>query len=201
MMTEKTAPGAMARWPQPPFPDGWYLVELSENLPPGKLFGRQWLGRANRCLARGLWRRRGSGFGITARRNFISGGWVAYERTASQKSAKSRSAIGSSRRRWMASASKPLLSRASSQKNLPRGTPGSGVCPAHDHARERCSVRAGHRDLESPVLPRTSEAVRHRWRCLQGAPLVRSVLRAAGRRLTVRPASTVDAAMPQGTDS
>lgn len=32
------------RCPLSPFPDGWFFVEFSSNLPAGKLIGRQWLG-------------------------------------------------------------------------------------------------------------------------------------------------------------
>ena len=31
--------------PPPPFPDGWYRVALSKDIPAGKLIGRVWLGR------------------------------------------------------------------------------------------------------------------------------------------------------------
>ena len=33
------------RCPLSPFPDGWYVVELSRNMRPGKLVGKQWMGR------------------------------------------------------------------------------------------------------------------------------------------------------------
>ena len=38
-------PDTRTRYPMTPFPDGWYVVELSRRLRPGKLLGRQWLGR------------------------------------------------------------------------------------------------------------------------------------------------------------
>ena len=33
------------RFPFTSFPDGWFFFELSRNLPPGKLVGKQWMGR------------------------------------------------------------------------------------------------------------------------------------------------------------
>jgi phenylpropionate dioxygenase-like ring-hydroxylating dioxygenase large terminal subunit len=33
------------RFPFTPFPDGWFFFELSRNMPAGKLFGKQWMGR------------------------------------------------------------------------------------------------------------------------------------------------------------
>lgn len=32
------------RYPFSPFPSGWYWIEFSENLPKGKLIGKQWMG-------------------------------------------------------------------------------------------------------------------------------------------------------------
>ena len=33
------------RFPFTSFPDGWFFFELSRNMPPGKLVGKQWMGR------------------------------------------------------------------------------------------------------------------------------------------------------------
>ena len=49
-------PSTQTRCGLPPFPDGWFLVELSKNLPPGKLISRRWLGE--RIVA---WRDPGGG--------------------------------------------------------------------------------------------------------------------------------------------
>ncbi len=32
------------RFPFTSFPDGWYFFELSQNMPIGKLVGKQWMG-------------------------------------------------------------------------------------------------------------------------------------------------------------
>ena len=42
---EVDAETTRARCPLPPFPDGWWVVGLSRDLPPGKLIERRWMGR------------------------------------------------------------------------------------------------------------------------------------------------------------